>query len=294
MRMIGSVRDEIKELKALAEALGTVLASTQRMVDDNSQAFQGFSREIGALVARPRNGDGADILASALAEIAARIERKADSLSDQLRATSERVSALETQVEEWRVQALTDQLTRLPNRRAATARLEEALNRSIEANGRIGAVALVDIDRFKAINDTHGHAVGDAVLRFIAVTLRTALREEDLVARWGGEEFLVVFQDTDLAKAQAICERLRKDIEGRTFTLRDTGKTLGKITISVGLTPLRPSDTIERILERADQALYAAKNGGRNTLRVAYPEAAPMRPARFESSSASTVNSGRP
>jgi diguanylate cyclase (GGDEF)-like protein len=155
-------------------------------------------------------------------------------------------------------------------------------------------VALVDIDRFKAINDTHGHAVGDAVLRFIGVTLRTALREEDFVARWGGEEFLVVFQDMDLAKAQAICERLRKDIEGRSFTLRDTGKTLGKITISIGLTPLRASDTIERILERADQALYAAKNGGRNTLRVAYPEAAPMRPARFEGSAGSPVTPARP
>ena len=275
MRTTDFVRDEIDEIKGfemLAEDIGTILARTQRIVADNSQAFQDFSRQIGALFATPRNGDSTYILASEFFDIASRIERNLDNLSKQLRSTSERMSALETQVEEWRAQALTDQLTRLPNRRAASTRLEELMNESVGKNGRIGAVALVDIDRFKSINDTYGHAVGDDVLRFIGSSLRTSLREQDFVARWGGEEFLVIFQDMDLERVQTICERLLRDIEKHNFTLRDIGQTIGPITISIGLTPVRASDTIEKVLERADQALYAAKNGGRNTFRVAYAE----------------------
>lgn len=207
----------------------------------------------------------------AIAAIADRIEKKTIALHEELSKFQNRIIDVETQAAQWRTRALTDALTRLPNRRAAEDVMASVL-RGLATSLRQGAaIAIADIDRFKGINDTHGHIVGDAVLRFVAFMLRRNLRDEDFVARWGGEEFILIFRDIDLMGAHAICERLRKDLEQRNFSLRDSGKPIGKVTVSVGLTPLRADDTPEQAIDRADRALYAAKSSGRNTIQTIYP-----------------------
>jgi diguanylate cyclase (GGDEF)-like protein len=126
---------------------------------------------------------------------------------------------------------------------------------------------MIDVDHFKKVNDTHGHPAGDEVLRRVADCLvRNFLRREDFVARYGGEEFVVVIPDSSLHNAEQRAERVRQSLSELES---DTGKTKLKITASIGLASLASGDSGKSWLERADSALYEAKNGGRNCVRVA-------------------------
>lgn len=160
--------------------------------------------------------------------------------------------------------ANTDMLTGLPNRRHTLAFLEKALA-GAQGHGAPLAVAIFDVDHFKRINDTHGHAVGDEVIRRVAMCARSALREEDMVGRIGGEEFVCVLQRSSAQAAEIVAERVRKAVE--TGTGADTG--LPDATISVGLAVYQGEPDVEELLHRADRALYRAKREGRNRLRMA-------------------------
>jgi two-component system, cell cycle response regulator len=164
--------------------------------------------------------------------------------------------------------ALTDSLTGLPNRRSAMDQLEQAWS----AASRTGfplAVMVVDIDHFKHINDTYGHAAGDKVLREAAATLRASARREDSVCRIGGEEFLVICPNTSLQAAMQSAERLRATLSARRIPI---GHSEGNITTSVGVA-VREVDTVDMdaLVSAADQALYAAKEAGRNQVRSQRP-----------------------
>lgn len=157
--------------------------------------------------------------------------------------------------------ALTDLLTGLPNRRSAMDQLEQAWS-AASRSGQPIAVMVVDIDHFKHINDTYGHAAGDRVLREAAAILRASARREDSVCRIGGEEFLVICPNTDLNAAMQSAERLRANLNAKRITIGNTEKTL---TVSIGVAT-RESVTgdIDALVSIADQALYAAKEAGRN------------------------------
>lgn len=157
--------------------------------------------------------------------------------------------------------ALTDLLTGLPNRRSAMDQLEQAWS-AASRSGQPIAVMVVDIDHFKHINDTYGHAAGDRVLREAAAILRASARREDSVCRIGGEEFLVICPNTDLNAAMQSAERLRANLNAKRIAIGNTEKTL---TVSIGVAT-RESVTgdIDALVSIADQALYAAKEAGRN------------------------------
>ncbi|MBS0465540.1 MAG: GGDEF domain-containing protein [Proteobacteria bacterium] len=157
--------------------------------------------------------------------------------------------------------SLTDPLTNLPNRRAMIERLELATDAARTGPGF--AVAMIDIDHFKRINDSFGHAVGDAVLRKLATTLTQARGEDDFAARWGGEEFLLLLPGCDVAGARAHCEALRARIESERIEHHD--KRIG-ITVSIGVAVHEPVLSFEDTIRDADRALYAAKSYGRNTV----------------------------
>lgn len=160
--------------------------------------------------------------------------------------------------------ANTDMLTGLPNRRHALAFLETALVGARE-NGAPLAVAIFDIDHFKRVNDGYGHAAGDAVLRRVAQRAKASLREEDMVGRLGGEEFVCILQRSSAQAAEMVAERLRKAIEAEGGGVDG----LPRVTVSVGLAVYDGEPDIETLLQRADQALYLAKREGRNRLRKA-------------------------
>ncbi|MGH7048174.1 MAG: PleD family two-component system response regulator [Stellaceae bacterium] len=166
--------------------------------------------------------------------------------------------------------ALTDELTSLYNRRYALAHLDELIGRL--GRDSVGtAILLFDIDHFKRVNDTHGHAAGDDVLRELAARARDAVRSVDLVARLGGEEFVVIMPDTGAAIAGVVAERLCRATSGEPFVVRSSGARL-HITISIGVTTtLAGGDDRRNLLERADIALYEAKSAGRDRVVINTP-----------------------
>ncbi|MDY7115843.1 sensor domain-containing diguanylate cyclase [Halomonas sp. SSL-5] len=161
--------------------------------------------------------------------------------------------------EEARLRRLsdTDDLTGVANRRRLMARLEEAVSLS-NRHATPLSLLILDIDHFKAINDTHGHLQGDEVLRAVAHLCRATLREEDLVARMGGEEFALLLPLTPRHRALSLAERLCRIIEGHDFDVDS------RITVSIGVAEHRIGGSHLQLIERADRQLYAAKGEGRN------------------------------
>jgi diguanylate cyclase (GGDEF)-like protein len=160
--------------------------------------------------------------------------------------------------------AMTDELTGAPNRHALGEQVP-ALASAVQAAGGTLAVMLLDIDHFEAVNDQHGHAAGDAVLRQLVPVLRGPLRQDALVLRYGGEEFAVLVPVHSADAAQAVAERVRSAVADTPF--RTEGCEL-PVTVSIGLTLARPGEGPETALQRADAALYRAKQGGRNRVEV--------------------------
>ena len=159
--------------------------------------------------------------------------------------------------------AITDQLTGLYNRRYMSRHLDTLVG-SARKNGRPLAFVIMDIDFFKQVNDTYGHDIGDEVLKEFATRISANVRGIDLACRFGGEEFVVVMPDTDLSFAYSISERLRQSIETTPVKISRAPGQLN-ITISIGIAKAEGvNDTAEKLLHRADQALYRAKRSGRN------------------------------
>jgi diguanylate cyclase (GGDEF)-like protein len=172
---------------------------------------------------------------------------------------------LKQAVDRIRQLATRDELTGLVNRRHMQELLESERQRSLR-RGLPLCIALIDVDHFKRINDAHGHAVGDAVLRALASRGQAQLRGSDVLARWGGEEFVVMLPDTQLATASAGVDRLRERLAES--VLCDAAPEL-RVSFSAGIAQLIGDEPIARTLERADRALYAAKAQGRNRVETA-------------------------
>jgi two-component system cell cycle response regulator len=158
--------------------------------------------------------------------------------------------------------AITDPLTGLYNRRYMESHLGSLMEQAA-ARKKPLTVLILDIDYFKAINDTHGHDAGDDVLREFAIRIKKSIRGIDLACRYGGEEFVVVMPETDLAVATMVAERLRRRIATEPFPIQQ-GERSVEVTISVGISALGADDDAAKILKRADKALYRAKSDGRN------------------------------
>lgn len=167
---------------------------------------------------------------------------------------------------QWEHAASTDYLTGLANRRTMTNAGETRFSASREGK-RSMALAVVDIDHFKSVNDRYGHDIGDGALKHVALRLETACRESELPARQGGEEFVVLLDQVTGDEAHAAGERLRKAVESSVFAARDISLNL---TVSIGVAVLKEDDPdFDNLLRRADEALYVAKTGGRNRVEVA-------------------------
>jgi len=158
--------------------------------------------------------------------------------------------------------ALTDELTKLPNRRALAQRFLEEMQRARRHHKGM-AFLMIDIDHFKLVNDSYGHLEGDAVLADLAKILIAGKRESDVCARYGGEEFGLILHETNETGAMTLAERIRAKVQGATFP----GGL--KVTISIGVAATEDESLFTSLIEKADQALYAAKQAGRNAVRLA-------------------------
>ena len=173
------------------------------------------------------------------------------------------VESLRKELMQIREESLTDCLTGIPNRKAFEAALEHMVHIAREEKKKF-CVVMADIDHFKQFNDTHGHLVGDKVLRFVASALKRSLKGKDTVARYGGEEFAIILPNTELAGGLSVAEQIRAAVSAGKLVDKENASTYGKITISIGVAESYISDLPITIIQRADRALYLAKERGRD------------------------------
>jgi diguanylate cyclase len=202
---------------------------------------------------------------------------RSETLARHLDGAAERIQALERSLDDVRRDAETDGLTGLMNRRAFDARLRALAGEAMNLGTPL-CLLLADVDHFKKVNDSWGHPIGDQVLRLVATVMRQAMRPDDVVARYGGEEFAAVLPAATPEVGHAIAERLRQGFEGRHLVVRNSGQTIGGVTLSVGGACYDPGEKLSDWIGRADTALYAAKRGGRNRVEMAEGAGAPEPP----------------
>ncbi|WP_371232317.1 diguanylate cyclase [Pseudomonas sp. QE6] len=192
------------------------------------------------------------------------VGERIQSLMTRVASMEEEARTFKANIEDQRQKAMTDALTGLPNRAALIERLEQEVARWQRSGGDL-LLAVLDVDHFKRINDDFGHLAGDKVLKIIASELSKRLRKTDFIARYGGEEFVVLLPATPLEGGRRLLDLLRGAVEACPFHFK--GERL-VITCSAGLTAFRTDERSDAVFERADQALYRAKRGGRNRLEV--------------------------
>jgi two-component system cell cycle response regulator len=212
--------------------------------DNNARLVRALEIGVNDYLVRPF--DKNEILARARTQI--RKKRYAERLRDNVQLSIE--------------MAITDALTGLYNRRYMETHVGTLVDQAV-ARGKPLSVLILDIDYFKSINDTHGHDAGDDVLQDFAIRIRKSIRGIDLACRYGGEEFVVVMPETDMAVATMVAERLRRRIASEPFPIQK-GTRMIEVTISIGIAALGSGDDAAAVIKRADQALYRAKRDGRN------------------------------
>lgn len=196
-------------------------------------------------------------------------------MQTQLDESKHEINLLRTQLEEVREESLTDALTGLTNRKGFSRKIEQAFPNQDTANDR-RCILMVDIDHFKRVNDTYGHLVGDKVIQFVATTLKKQVKGKDTVARFGGEEYVVLLPETSLAGAHSVAENIRTAIEKTRIKRMDTGEPIGQVTVSIGVAQYLNGESIDELLGRADSALYESKENGRNRVTVDKTETIPQ------------------
>lgn len=256
--------------RKLMDAVDTTL----EQFTHNTRAVRRMTREYGSeldrhIVDLDRIGEGTEILAQVAVLAQAMLDRTRKAEAD-LRAREHEANALRRRLDDARREAYHDHLTGLPNRRAFEAHFERALGEAAEA-GEPLSIAFCDLDRFKLINDLHGHDAGDRVLKLVAQELALVSDDNCHVARHGGEEFVALFRGADTEQAKARLDRTRESIARRRLVNRDTEEPIGRVTFSAGVADVFAYDDPRRALRAADEALLQAKEAGRNQVVVASP-----------------------
>jgi diguanylate cyclase len=249
------VVDTSERLQALMGAAKEFLATA---IADNHSQMQVISQ----VADQGKAGVDPKVLVAHLMNELARAATRATRLEAGFAEKTRELDVIRDSLSRSEERARTDTLTGLANRRALDEFLRKA--QATAAWGEPLSVLMLDIDHFKTFNDNFGHGVGDQVLRLMAKVLREKVREQDLPARYGGEELIAVLPDADLATCAEIAERIRRALAECTITRRSTGETLPSISVSIGVAQYRAGEAITDLIERCDRALYLAKSSGRN------------------------------
>jgi len=187
-------------------------------------------------------------------------------LQDRLEEATTQAESLRQQLKQTEREALIDALTGLHNRKAFDRKAKDLYD-AFQKNGTCFSVIMLDIDSFKSFNDKYGHKTGDEALEIVGAMLHDNTKGRDFPARYGGEEFVVLLPTTTLSNACVVAEQIRKNISAKTLKIIKTGESLGNITVSLGVSEINSGDTMDSVIERADKALYLAKESGRDNVK---------------------------
>ncbi|MFC3173113.1 diguanylate cyclase [Novosphingobium bradum] len=262
----GSQQAELDRLMARLDSSISSFAETTRKAGGTTAAYGDSLQEHVGAMSGPAAGEGptGEVLASLVGIARAMLERTRE-VEQEMKRSSHEADGLRESLERARRDAEIDHLTGLPNRRAFEAVLQREVR---EAQAEIDnlTVAICDIDRFKAVNDNHGHETGDRVIQAVAQVLARISHDRCHVARHGGEEFVLLFRGKSVAEASAILDEARASLASRHFVNRQTDQPIGQVTFSGGVTSVFAHADPREALRAADAALYRAKAEGRNRI----------------------------
>jgi len=246
------VLDEIGQVLDMIDAAAGSATSYSESLADASQQLQGTN-------------DGATMrtIIAQLLQGAKEMEINNKKLEARLSASRQEIEELQRDLEAVRTESLTDPLTTLANRKSFDLQLGRVMADAKQKSEPL-SLLMTDVDNFKTFNDKYGHLTGDQVLRLVAISVKQNVKAGDIAARYGGEEFMVALPSTPLQHAIMIADQIRNAVMTKELMKRSSGERLGRVTISIGVAVLRPNDTPQSLLERADACLYAAKRNGRN------------------------------
>jgi diguanylate cyclase len=250
------VREELK--KVFSEIIGAIKTTNQHF----SQSENHLETINESLVPSLSEADVEMIVNQIKQEIKS-LETTSGSFKEQLQQATREIDQLKSKMERYREEAIKDPLTRIDNRRGFEKMLKDAIGKANTAGTSL-CLIMADIDHFKKVNDTHGHLIGDNVLRMVAATIKDSIKGRDLAARIGGEEFAILLPDTPVEGAIKLADNMRLIFERLDLKKRNTGESLGKITLSFGVTTYRKDERSDDFVARADEALYHSKKTGRN------------------------------
>jgi diguanylate cyclase len=215
-------------------------------------------------VSQKFEGTGVQDIVKELINATAALKQKGEKISKKLEESTNEISSLKKNLQQVTIESQRDFLTGVFNRKTFEKYVDEQIVLAKQKHTTM-CLMMIDIDHFKMFNDRFGHLLGDEVLKIVARTLTDILKGRDVVARFGGEEFIVILPETPLEGAMKVAEMIRTAIASKELKRRDTGENYGTITVSIGVSRFREdSDTLPILIKRADDALYVSKNSGRN------------------------------
>jgi len=256
---------DINQFNKIHGEMGEILDEVSRSLQDAGSDAQNYGGTLEGMVqnvAATSNLEDIKLLLTTLVQETRQMQRSTQLLHEHLDSKSHEITLLKEELEAERKRASSDPLTGLANKFAMYDVLEERVKEISESKPL--SLLMLDIDHFKKVNDTHGHLIGDRVIRFVAQVLQQNTKGMDLAARYGGEEFSVLLPDTGLQGAKAVAERIRTSVAEAKLVRSDNKAPLGQITISVGVSQYCCNEDSMEFINRADQCLYAAKHAGRN------------------------------
>lgn len=254
-----AIEDGAEVMEQVARETAAHLAAGQRYLQDYGSVLSSVGVELD-------HDPTLESLVKTVATLVAETTRASElnrSLETRLSTSASQVQRLRQSLAEVKQDATTDALTGLLNRRGFDARLRRAMARQKSDNVPV-CLLIVDVDRFKMFNDTYGHKTGDLVLRLVGRLLADNVKGKDTASRFGGEEFALILTGADEQAGGKVAEQIRAALDGKRLINRGSGKHLSGVTISIGVAELRPNERSASLIERADAALYQAKNSGRN------------------------------
>jgi len=253
---VGTIGGKIEgHVGNVLSTISAALGSAHRYSENLSGLDRRFSR----------NADPASLRAviDNLLRATAEVEAQNKHFEKRLEDSQTQIQLLQANLDAVYLESRSDSLTSLGNRKYFDQMFAAAVAHAKQSGDPL-SLLMCDIDHFKYFNDTYGHTIGDDILRLIASVIKKLVKDRDIAARYGGEEFAVVMPNARLPDAIALAEQIRTSVMGRDINIRSTGKSLGRVTISIGAAQLRDTEEALDLIERADAYLYKAKRAGRN------------------------------